>query len=455
MEPETELISKYDHILTTMRTQIRTLRASIKEAETRRQQRNDDAAELKEELVRKEFELEECVLELEEVKSALRASQKLPGSASPSPRPVPTQLPLSWEDLPVREDFASREHSPEQELLRQKVELAERENQVLRDKVDLKDAEIRVLVGKSAKPELRLTRTYQEDRGKPARTVAEYEREIANLRGRLEAKERLLSPQPSLDQRPSISALKQELKAELNRDVATPSGSRMQQKLDSLHESMVACNPAGLITEKEEALVQLQGRFESLAEEYRSAVQVETPVSSRNEEIERLERLIREKEAAISEIAGKIGSLEQEIAAISAQKQAESKRESVLSAQITSLRLQLTSKDQVLADLQDQYVSLSDECQSLMEARVQQARLEEYSPEMPTPEPIRSLNSTPAASTPRVVVSPPLATSPSGGRSPNTPGSVKAGMKPGANLLKAGVKKGGALQGKAGLAIKR
>lgn len=437
MEPETELISKYDHILTTMRAQIRTLRASIKEAEMRRQQRNDDAAELKEELVRKEFELEECVLELEEVKSALRASHKLPpASASPSPRPVPTQLPLSWEDLPVREDFASREHSPEQELLRQKVELAERENQVLRDKVDLKDAEIRVLMSKSGKPELRLTQTYKEDRGKAVRTVAEYEREIADLRNRLEAKERLLSPQSSLEQRSSISALKQELKAELDRDVATPSGSRLQQKLDSLHESMVACNPAGLITEKEEALVQLQGRFESLAEEYRSAVQLETPASGRNEEIEHFERLIREKELAISEITGKVVGLEQEIAAISAHKQAESKRESALAAQISSLRLQLSSKDQVLADLQDQYVALSDECQSLMEVRVQQARVEEYSAE-------GSRNSTPV-----VVVNPPPAST--GSRSPATPAA-----KAGTNLLKAGAKKGGTALGKTGIAIKR
>ncbi len=439
MEPEAELIGKYDHILTTMRTQIRTLKGSIKDAEVRRQKRNDDAEELKEELIRKEFELEECVLELEEVKSALRASHKTLPSKSPSPRPAPV---LSWDDLPVREDF---EESSEQKLLRQKVEIAERENQVLRDKVDLKDEEIRVLASKSFKPELRLTRTYQEDRGQRGKTAGEYEREIAELKGRLEAKERLLSPQPGYDPRPSISALKQELKEELSRDVATPSGSRLQQKLDSLHESMVACNPAGLITEKEEAIVQLQGRFESLAEEYRSVVQEEEP-PSRNEE---LHRAIQEKEREISDITSKLAGLEQQIATLSAQQQAESKRSSAVAAQITSLRTELDAKDQVLADLQDQYVALSDQCQSLMEARVQQARFEEFSAGGQTP--IASQSSTPAPITPVVVISPPPAMSPAeGNQSPAastpTPRSVaaKPGMKPAVNLLKEGVKKGGA-----------
>jgi hypothetical protein len=208
---------------------------------------------------------------------------------------------------------------------------------------------------------------------------------------------------------------------------------------------MVACNPAGLITEKEEAIVQLQGRFESLAEEYRSVVQEEEP-PSRNEE---LQRGIQEKEREVSDITSKIASLEQQIATLSAQQQAESKRNSAVAAQITSLRMELDAKDQVLADLQDQYVALSDQCQSLMEARVQQARFEEFSVEGQTP--IGSQSSTPAPITPVVVISPPPAMSPAeGNQSPAastpTPRAVaaKPGMKPAVNLLKEGVKKGGA-----------
>ena len=436
MEPETELISKYDHILTTMRTQIRNLKASLKETEVKRQRRTDEATEFKEELVRKEFELEECVLELEEVKSALRNTQKTV-TMTANPAPV---LPLNWEDLPVKDDLGKTDEiSPETELLLQKVDLAERENQVLRDKVDLKDAEIRAIMTKSIKPDLRLTRTYQEDKSsKREKTASEYEREIATLRAKLEEKERELRspreyvPRLSIEQRPSISALREEVKQQLERDVATP--SRLHEKIESLHDSMVAYNPSGLITEKEAALVQLQGRFENLAEQYRSAVQAEPSIPPSNPEIAKIKAEIEAKETAISDFAEKISKLKQEIANMQAKRTEERKREGELNAELTALREELTEKDQVLGELQDQYVELSDQCQALMEARVQQARYDESSAYEPTPDPIiLSQSSTPnppeAISTPKVA------------RSPVPP---KPGAKPAINILKEGVRKIGA-----------
>lgn len=509
------MIRKYEHILATMRMQIKSLKGQVLAADEPRrspQKRTEEEwisspspvlctqdfalVEFKEELVRKEFELEECLLELEEVKNELKkqSSRQVPPlqllnvhSDDPSPHAA-LQPALSWEDdVQVRDDFTPTKDDPEfapeaeqqmseTELLRQKVDVVERENRLLREKVELCDSEIKSLMSRSARPDTlekmrtdrnerdfratepagkgRAEERMREERGRSKkasapqsrqRSVEDYERELATMREDLVEKERLLAAssyrasQLADDLRnshPRLGTLWREVKEELNRDIGSPRSGAMQRKIETLQGSfnssaLHAAAMSTLLSEKDEALAEMTRRYNALAEQYRSVVKSQglSPPKSASQprETAELASLLSEKETALADLTKRFNTLSEQHNAL-----LQSQNEQQLEAkekEIAALRTQIESKDSSIVELHRKLADLSEQFDVMQKAQ-SDTRVEPEETEEAVAEPIR--RPTP------------------GGESRTTPGA----LKPMVNAMKEGMKKAGMLDPRASLGKK-
>jgi len=380
--------------------------------------------EFKEELVRKEFELEECLLELEEVKSELKKQGGRPvpplhlhGSRHSEDGEAPSHPPQqgsSWEDeVQVREDLSgdskdspvfapeSVQSLPEVEILRQKVDVVERENRLLREKVDLCDNEIRSLLTRSGKAgDLRMRATAPVRKETPPervprgretakqvsgpqsrqRSTDAYEQEVTSLRAELAEKERLLAASSfrasqladDLRQsRPGLTSLWQELKHELNRDIGSPRTSQLQRKIENLQGSVNASSlNAGafttLLTEKEEALADLSKRYNALMEQYQAVLKTQSapkPEPVPPQATVTLEAALKEKEVALTEVTTRFNSLSDQLKSmLSAQTKEQSE---IREREVNSLQVQISQRDSSIAEMQTKLAELSEQLTAL------------------------------------------------------------------------------------------
>ena len=439
MEPEAELVRKYEQILSTMRAQIKSLKGKVVAAEEPFSLKTGaspspvtctqdfELVEFKEELVRKEFELEECLLELEEVKNELKKQLGRPvpplhlhssGRSEEGDLPHPPNA-LNWEDdVPVRDDLsdASKEMGdfapdsaqplPEVEILRHKIGVVERENRLLREKVDLCDTEIRTLLTRSGKPQTsdgkmrllppshdtnfpeKVSKRGRETVKKPSapqsrqRSLENYEQELATLRSDLAEKERLLAASSyrasqladDLRQsRPGLTSLWQELKQELSRDIGSPRNSQIQRKLETLQGSVNASGMnqtafATLLKEKEDALEDLGKRYNALMDQYQALLKGQSgqkPAETvvQTQDTAKLVTLLKEKETNLAEVTTQFNTLSEQLKSMVT---AQTKEQAdIREREIQTLRAQISQRDDAISEMQGKLAELSEQLTSL------------------------------------------------------------------------------------------
>ena len=511
METETELVRKYEQILGTMRAQIKALKGKVVAAEGPEQSSRRRASpspvrvsqdfalvEFKEELVRKEFELEECLLELEEVKSELKKQSgrpvpplRLQSSRHSEDGEAPSHPPQqasSWEDeVQIREDLSgdskdspvfapdSTPPLPEVDILRQKVEVVERENRLLREKVDLCDNEIRSLLTKTVKvDEQKMRATAPVHKEKPPerptrgretaklasgpqsrhRSVEDFEQELHNLKADLAEKERLLAAssyrasqlaEDLRQSRPGLNSLWQELKHELNRDIGSPRTSQLQRKIENLqgsvsNSSLNAATFNTLLNEKEEALADLSKRYNALMEQYQAVLKTQNtpkPQPAPSQEAARLEAALKEKEVALSEVTSRFNSLSDQLKSMLT---TQSKEQTELrEREAKSLQMQIAQRDVSITEMQAKLAELSEQLTALQSSS-RQGMAQTPAPEEESP-PANLTMTLPAA----------MGLTPTSGQAPR-PASA---LRPTASPMKEGSKKAGALNAVASLLAKK